>query len=291
MRLVTRSSVVLALCAATLAPAQGAPALHTAPIDAALGRGGDWVQGLYVVGFPRPDQRVVLDGVRLSTIQVLSFATFGGRDDDAEMMGEICALPGEVTPAIGRLRAGGATITAVHDHFLGESPRLTFIHFTAHGPAAAMARAFRAALAATTTPLGKPAAAPSGPEPGWARDVQHAMGRPAIYWPADGTLEVDILSSHFAPGPMDYWHESPLYFQAAPDGKIAATGDIMVTAAELDPVLSALLAHGFVIEGVHNHMLDDEPRVFFVHFWKIAGPRKLADGLNAAIGRIGTRKP
>ena len=291
MNIVATSTVLATVCLSSLSVAQTARPLDAARIDAALGRSGAWVQGVYVVDFPRPDLRVMLDGVRLSTMQVLSFATFVGTDDAAEMMGEICALPNEVTPAIARLRAGGLTITAVHNHFLGESPRLTFIHFTSRGPAAGLARAYRAALAATTTPLGKPAAVADRPEPAWAHDVERAMGRPAQYWPADGTLEVDVMSAHFAPGPMDYWYESPLFFQAAPRGRIAATGDIMVTAEELDPVLSALLAHGFRIEGVHNHMLTERPRVFFVHFWKIAGARDLADGLNATLAKIAARGP
>jgi hypothetical protein len=243
-----------------------------------------------VTTFPRPGLSVMLEGVRLSTTHVVSFATFLGADDSAEMMGEICALPSEVTPAIAGLRAGGLRITRVHNHFLGESPRLVFIHFTARGRAAELARSFRTALAATTTPLGKPPAPPAGAEPDWAKAVTGALGRPGDYWPQDKTLEVDVPSADFPPGPMDLWYESLLYFQRAPSGKVAATGDVMVTAAELNPVLTVLLEHHFHIEGVHNHMIDEQPRIFFVHYWKIGTPQDLADGLNATLAAVHTRQ-
>ena len=106
----------------------------------------------------------------------------------------------------------------------------------------------------------------------------------------DQTLEVDVPSADFAPGPMDFWYESVLYFQEAPSGKVAATGDVMVTAGELNPVLTILTERHFQIEGVHNHMLEEQPRVFFVHYWKIGTPQELADGLNATLAAVHTRK-
>jgi hypothetical protein len=88
---------------------------------------------------------------------------------------------------------------------------------------------------------------------------------------------------------MDFWYESLLYFQQAPSGKIAATGDVMVTARELNPVLSILLQHHFQIEGIHNHMIEEQPRLFFVHYWKIAAAEDLANGLKAALAAVHTR--
>lgn len=286
MNLATRLAPLMTPCLCSLALAQATLPLDTAAIDAQLGRPGAWVEGIYLTTFPRPDLAVRLDGVRLSTAHVVSFITFSGAGGDADVMGEICALPSEVTHAVAGMRAGGLEVTGVHNHFMGEAPRLTFIHFIAHGPAPKLARAFRAALVATTTPLGKP---PAAAEPAWAAAMQHAMGRPGTWLAPDHTLEVDVLSADFAPGPMDFWYESPLFFQETPSGKIAATGDVMVTARELNPVLSALLAHHFRIEGVHNHVINEEPRVFFVHYWKIDTPRDLADGLNAALAAIHTR--
>ncbi|MGH9454404.1 MAG: DUF1259 domain-containing protein [Terriglobia bacterium] len=264
--------------------------VDTSKIDSALGRSGTWTEGLYAVFFPRPDLRVILQGVRLSTAHVVSFVTFTGTGDVSEMMGEICALSGEVTPAIAKLRAGGFQISAVHNHFLGESPRLVFIHFAGKGRAAEMARSFRAALEATTTPLGKPTLPAASPEPNWAKAMESALDRPGTYLSPDKTLEVDVPSADFPAGPMDFWYESLLYFQQASSGQLVATGDVMVTAQELNPVLTILLEHHFQIEAVHNHMTEEQPRVFFVHYWTIGTPQELANGLKATLAAVHTRE-
>ncbi|MGE5207901.1 MAG: DUF1259 domain-containing protein, partial [Alphaproteobacteria bacterium] len=123
---------LLAVC--TAFSLQSAHGLETSKIDAKLGRSGVWIEGNYVVDFFRTDVPVTLQGVRLAAGQVDSFASFTGKDENAEMMGEVCALTSEVTAVVEKLRAGGIGITGIHNHFVGESPRLIFIHFMAHGP-------------------------------------------------------------------------------------------------------------------------------------------------------------
>ena len=290
MKTTITAAIFCILCLCRPCVAHDKPKFDTSEVNSALGRSGLWIQGVYVVSFPRPDLDVVLQGVRLSTAHVVSFVTFMGSEDNSEMMGEICALPSEMTPAIAKLRAGGFAITGAHNHFLGESPRLMFIHFMARGQAVEMARSFRAALKATSTPLGQTPSPGVSPEPEWAMAVEKALGRKGTYLVPDRTLDVDVTSADFPAGPMDFWYESLLYFQQAPSGKVAATGDVMVTARELNPVLTILLEHGFQIEGVHNHMIDEQPRVFFVHYWKIATPQDLAGGLRATLAAVHTRE-
>lgn len=290
MKLAVKSVLLILISLCPLPSAWAQSKADASTIDAALGRSGTWIGGLYVVFFPRPDLRVIREGVRLSTAHVVSFITFTATGADSGMMGEICALSGEVTPAIARLRAGGFEISGVHNHFLGESPRLMFIHFAAKGRAVEMARSFRAAIEATTTPLGKPALPAASPEPDWAKAMESALGRQGTYLGPDKTLEVDVPSADFPAGPMDFWYESLLYFQQASSGRLAATGDVMVTARELNPVLTILLEHHFQIEAVHNHMTQEQPRVFFVHYWKIGTPQELADGLKATLTAVHTRR-
>jgi Domain of Unknown Function (DUF1259) len=282
---------LVVICAAPLA--QSAPKLDTSKIDVALGRSGSWVEGLYVVDFFRPNLKVTLEGVRLAPGSVGSFATFMGTNDRAEMMGEVCALQGEVTAAVEKLRAGGIEITGLHNHFLGESPRLMFIHFMARGKAADLARGFRSALAATATPLGSfPAPRQVTAAPAWAKTVGNALGfqEDAQYSADYGGLTVGVPHAGFAPSPMlGYWFVNYMFFQEAAGGKIAATGDLAATANELNPVLSVLTAQGFQILGVHNHMIDEHPRLFFVHFWKIGAPAQLAGGLKAALAVVHTQ--
>lgn len=282
---------LFAICAAPFG--RSATKLDTAKIDAALGRSGAWTGGLYVVDFFRPNLRVTLEGVRLAPESVDSIVTFVQTGDQAEVMGEVCALQGEVTAAAEKLRAGGIQITGIHNHFLRESPRLMFIHFMARGQASDLARAFRAALAATSTPLDSSPAPPQvSAAPAWAKTVGNVPGfqTDAQYSSDYGGLTVTIPHAAFAPSPMhDFWHANYMFFQEAPGSRIAATGDLAVTASELNPVLSALTAQGFQIFGVHNHMIDEHPRLFFVHFWKIGAPAELAGGLKAALAHARTR--
>lgn len=279
--------------AAIAASACAAPKLDTAKINGELGRSGSWVGGVYLVDFFRPNVAVRLDGVRLAPGDVDSFATFIGTDENAEMMGEVCALQGEVTAVVRSMRAGGIEVTAIHNHFLDESPRIMFIHFMARGPAARLAHAFRMALGATSTPLGHVAAPrQSTPEPGWAKTVATETGFPqdAAFSSDYGGLIVGIPHAGYTPSPThDFWYGSSLFFQKVSGGKIAATGDITVFASELNPVLSALGAHGFQIFAVHNHMISERPRLFFVHFWKVGTPAELASGLKATLGFVKTR--
>lgn len=267
--------------------------LDTSSIDKALGRSGSWSGGVYVVDFFRPDVRITLDGVRLAPESIDSFVTFEPTGDQAEVMGEVCGLQGEITAVVQKLLAGGIQITGIHNHFLAESPHVMFIHFMAHGQPVELARAFRAALAATRTPLGNirpPRQVTAAPH--WAKVVENTLGFQAdTQYSSDyGGLIVGIPHAGFAPSPTrDYWFVNYIFFQAVPGEKISATGDLAVTASEINPVLSVLTTHGFQIFGVHNHMIDEQPRLFFIHFWKIGAPADLAEGLKAALAGIKTR--
>jgi Domain of Unknown Function (DUF1259) len=282
---------IIFICAAPFA--LSAAKLDTAKIDSALGRSGSWAGGLYIVDFFRPNLRVMLQGVRLAAESIDSFVTFTGTADHAEMMGEVCALQGEVTPAVVQLQAGGVQITGIHNHFLEESPRIMFIHFMAHGQASELARTFRAAMAATSTPLGSaPPPSQETPAPAWARTFKGVLGfqADAQYSSDYGGLAVGIPHAGFAPSPMhNFWFVNYLFLQTAPGGKLAATGDLSATSSELNPALSALTRQGFQIFAVHNHMIDEHPRLFFVHFWKIGAPAELAHGLKAALAEVHTR--
>jgi hypothetical protein len=288
----SRLTVVLMLVATVVpASAEQRSDLDTSRIDAALGRSGMSVGGLHLVLFRRPDLRVMLEDVRLSTGFTLSFATFSGTDDHAEMMGEVCALDDEVTPVIAKLRSAGIDVTGIHNHFLGESPRLMFLHFMAHGRSVDLARAFSEAVATTATPMGPVPAPAEGPTPAWARAVQEALGWQGSYSVDDQQLEMDVANAHFPKGPSeDFWFAHAFFFQEAPGGKVAASGDFTVTAEEIAPVLSALIGQDFRIAGVHNHTSDENPRAFFVHFWKVSTPQDLGRGLKAALAVAKTRQ-
>ncbi len=236
--------------------------LDTAKIDAVFGRTGSWDTGNYVVNFPRSDLRVTLHGIQLAPGHVHSYATFTGSDNDAVMMGDVCALVEEVTPAVQKLRSSGIEVTGIHDHFLGESPLLTYIHFHGHGKATELARAFLGAVRTTAAPMNAAPSITTSDAPVWLAAVQNALGRNLHYSAVNGLVSGKANRADMPSGPMDYWFGSSMNFQDAGAGKILAIGDFAITADEVNPVLSAMTDNHFGIVALHNHTLNDQPRIF-----------------------------
>jgi hypothetical protein len=219
-----------------------------------------------------------------------SWAAFSGTDDDASVMGDLVLLDSEVSPVMEKLRSAGFEITAVHNHLLGETPRVAYMHYTGHGPAPQIAASLRSALAASKTPLDKPAPAsePATP-PDWVKTVNDTIGR-------QGTFRGGVLS--FGPPraqaiTMDGMTLSPaqgvaeaINFQEAGAGKVATTGDFVLTAMEVNPVISALEEHHIAVTALHSHMLTDQPRLFFMHFWAADSTESVAQGIKAALTHI-----
>ncbi|HVA63315.1 MAG TPA: DUF1259 domain-containing protein [Terriglobales bacterium] len=284
----------LALCLLALlaAPHGRAQSLDAAAIHHAMGRPGAWVEGVYLITLPRPDLSVSVAGLRLAPGQLDSLVTFTGWRGKATVMGDLCLRLNEITAVIARLRAQGLDITGVHNHFLNERPRLMFVHFSGHGTETALAHAVMDAYAATATPAflrdGPRPASPTAPAPAWVAPVERALGRKGDW--GEGLLDIDIAHAD-QPALPDYWKSSALLFQSAGAGQVAATGDLAVTAAEVNPVLSALTAYGFEILALHNHMLRERPRLFFIHFWKVGPPPVLCAGLQAALAAVHSRLP
>jgi hypothetical protein len=130
--------------------------LDTAKLDEALGRSGQKMGEVYKFGFPRTDLHVVVDGVAVKPGLALgSWAAFSGANDSASVMGDLVLLQDEVTPVMEKLRAAGFEIMAVHNHLLGETPRVVYMHYMGHGPAVEFATSLRSALSASKTPLGE----------------------------------------------------------------------------------------------------------------------------------------
>jgi hypothetical protein len=276
----------------TAATAQG---LDTAKIDQALGRSGQRTGGVYRVGFPRTDLHVLVRGVPVRPGLALgSWAAFSGTDNSSTVMGDLVLLQNEVNPVIGKLRGAGFEITAVHNHLLDEAPRLMYMHYMGHGTAAQLAGALRAALAVTRTPLGKPAAAPATPAspPAWVKAVEDVMGRKGHF--AGGVLSFGVPRAN--PIKMNGMPLSPaegvaesINFQEAGAGKVASTGDFVLVADEVNPVISVLEEHHIAVTALHTHMLTEEPRLFFMHFWTVGGPESVAGGIKSALEKVSTR--
>ena len=280
------------LCFPIIVAAQG---LDTAKIDQALGRSGQKFGDVYKVGFPRTDLHVVVHGVAIKPGLALgSWAAFSGTNGNAMVMGDLVLLQDEVNPVMKKLRAAGFEITAVHNHLFNETPRLMYMHYMGHGPAEQIASSLRAALAVSKTPLGKPVAAPAATSapPAWVKTVEDSLGRKGGF--GGGVLSFGVpradavTMSGMTVAPSQGVAES-INFQEAGIGKVATTGDFVLTAEEVNPVISALQEHDIQLTALHSHMLTEQPRLFFMHFWAVGSPESVAEGIKAALSHVSTK--
>jgi hypothetical protein len=292
--------MTLGMILALLPFAAAAGELDTATIVQALGRSGEMSGEVYRVGFPRSDLRVQVQGIAIQPGLALgSWAAFSGSEKEAMVMGDLVLLSEEVPKVMKRLRAAGFEISAIHNHLLGETPRITYMHYMGRGAPGAIAASLRTALEATATPAAKPASAGPGAAtasqpapPGWAGALEEALGRKGSF--RGGVLSFSIprkesiLMGGMPLAPAQGVAEA-INFQEAGPGKVATTGDFVLQSEEVNPVLSALLEHGIDATALHSHMLDEQPRLFFLHFWAVGDPREVGAGIRAALGHVSIR--
>lgn len=289
LRKLCRLALVCVLFVPVAVTGQG---LNTSAIDQALGRSGQKAGEVYRVGFPRTDLQVVVQGVSLKPGLALgSWAAFSGTDENATVMGDLVLLDSEVNPIMEKLRSAGFEITALHNHLLGETPNVMYMHYMGRGAAAQLAETLRAALAASKTPLEKPAAPAAEPAtaPDWVKTVNDTIGRQGTF--RGGVLAFGLPRSEaITEGAMTL--TSPqgvaesINFQEAGAGKVATTGDFVLTADEVNPVISALEEHHISITALHSHLLTEQPRLFFMHFWAADNTASVAAGIKAALSHI-----
>ena len=253
-------------------------------------RSGD----VYKVGFPRTDLHVSVHGLAIKPGLALgSWAAFTGTDDQAMVMGDLVLLEDELNPVMEKLRSAGFEISAVHNHLIEETPHVVYMHYMGHGPAAQLAASLRAALAVSKTPLDKPAAAvEETTPPAWVKAVEDSVGR-------KGTFKGGVLSygvPRGEPVTMGGMTVAPaagvaeaINFQAADSGTVATTGDFVLTAEEVNPVIAELQTHHILVTALHSHMLTEQPRLFFMHFWAVGSPESVGGGIAAALKHVSTK--
>ena len=262
------------------------------PVAKALGRSGtEMPGGVYRVGLGRSDLKVTLDGVQVRPALALgSYLAFQKMGSEAMVMGDLVLLHEEVNPVMKKLADGGIEITALHNHVLRSSPATMYMHFSGRGDPVRLATVLREALSESKTPLAAPAAAGSPPPidldtgaieatlraKGTANAGVYGFNIPRADKITDGSLEVPIAAGSGI----------VINFQPTGSGKAAITGDFVLTAKEVNPVLKTLRGNGIEVTALHSHMLEDEPRLFFMHFWANDDAQKLAKGLRAALDEV-----
>ena len=264
-----------------------------AGVDRELGRPGKAQPGeVQKYGFPRGDLQVTVGDVAVKPALALgswvAFKRVGGSSGEAMAMGDIVLTEAEVPMVVAKLQAGGIQQTALHNHLQHESPRVMYLHIEGRGDPVKLAQAISSALAATKTPAAPPPA-PVQNVPAFALDtgaLARALGRSGAV--TGGVYQVSVPRAEpvRAEGmeiPPTMGVATAINFQPTGGGKAAITGDFVLTADEVNPVLRTLEQQGIAVTALHSHMLTEEPRLLFMHFWANDDALRLARGLRMAL--------
>ncbi|MDB5519949.1 MAG: hypothetical protein JWQ17_6707 [Tardiphaga sp.] len=265
-------------------------------VDAALGKTAMVSGEIHRYGLPRSDLKVTLDGVAIKPALALGgWVAFAPMHGEAMVMGDLVLLDTEITPVMTRLLNSGLDITAIHNHILRASPATFYMHVGGHGDPEKMATAIRAALSTgSKTPFDPPPA--NQPPPAIELDTAKLDGILGVKGAANGgvyqfnvprrepSMEGGMAVNAALGG------ANAINFQPTGGGKAAITGDFLVTGDEVNPLIRALRAGDIEVTAIHSHMLDEQPRMFFIHFWANDDAEKLARNVRAALDKTAAVK-
>lgn len=271
--------------------AANAQSIDWGKVDTTFGRMAAVSGTVHRYGFPRSDLQVTLDGVMIRPSLALgSWIAFEPMKDTAMVMGDLVLLQTEVNPVMKKLLDGGLEVTAVHNHLLRAEPLPFYMHVGGHGDPVKMAETIRDALAMSKTPLTSPAA--SGTPP--AVDLNTAQLDQIMG--AKGTANGGVYQFNVARldpiteegmmvGTPAMGGATGINFQPTGNGKAAVTGDFVLIGTEVQDVLRTLRSNDIDVTAIHSHMLTEQPRIIFMHFWANDDAMKLAKGLRAALDK------
>lgn len=314
-QLISRSLVTLAIGSLAIAvsarspyslhsraPQAGAPQAGARPaggldivaIDRAIGKTGQILGEVYKISFPRSDLNVSVGAVRIKPGFALgSWAAFKANGTQAVAHGDLVLLESEINPVISALQQHNFDITALHNHLINASPAVMYLHFWGEGSAESLAQSIKDALGHTKTPMTTPAPATTTVPPAAddlpAAQIQQAIGLTgtvtngvlALSQPRPETIQMMGVTM-----PPSMGMATAINFQSAGAGRVAATGDFVMLADEVNKVARALRQNGINITALHNHMLHGTPELYFMHFWGEGDATKVATGLKAALAQI-----
>ncbi|WP_243363889.1 DUF1259 domain-containing protein [Fundidesulfovibrio terrae] len=281
-------SIMMLLASALAAFGQSGP---WDGVESALGKKGAEAGGVYKVAFPRTDLKVTKAGIPVAPgVALTSWMGFVGSKGKAMVMGDLVLLETEVQPAMAALFSSGIDLTALHNHLLGTSPNVLYLHFSGMGDPAKLAQGLRSALAATGTPSGEAMFVPASAAPDWSA-VEKTLGTTGqkrgnlaqFSFPRKEPIQEGGMVIPPAMG------MATAINMGVVNGKAEASGDFVLVAEEVNPVAKALVKNGIEVTAVHSHMLRETPRLFFMHFWGVDEPEKLAQGLKAALDAMNSK--
>src|SRR5216683_1052599 len=292
-----RNLTLLMLAAAMVFPGLAKAAdIDWKKVDAALGKTATVAGDVHRYGLPRSDLQVSLDGVAIKpTLALGGWVAFAPMHGEAMVMADLVLLETEITPVMTKLLDGGLDITAIHNHVLRASPATFYLHVGGHGDPEKMATLIRSALSASKTPWDPPTTGAAQAMTidldtakldeiigvkGTANGGVYQFGVPR----RDPIMEMGMKVT----GPLG--GANAINFQPTGNGRAAITGDFLVTGNEVNPLIRALRANDIEVTAIHSHMLDEQPRLFFIHFWANDDAVKLARGIRAALEKTAIAK-
>jgi hypothetical protein len=283
------------IVALTLFATAAAQEIDWRKVDTVLGRSGTVSSPVHRYGFPRSDLQVTVDGVAIKPALALGgWAAFMPTPDGAMVMGDIVLLETEINPVMAKLLEGGMEITAVHNHLLRANPETFYMHIAGHGDPVKMAEAIQTALALSKTPMNPSAA--SAPPPAIDLDTTQLDQIIGVKGSVNGGVyqfnvpRRDPVTEHGMAIPTAMGSANGINFQPTGGGKAAITGDFVITGDEVNPMIRTLRANGIEVTALHSHMLDEQPRLFFMHFWANDNAVKLAKGVREALDKTAAAK-
>jgi hypothetical protein len=281
---------------ASAANAQDTPAEYK-DVLSALGKQGDYKGNVLKVNIPRNDVSVTVAGVKTPTPFGFGgwIAMTKGTGGMEVMMGDLVLTQDEVKPVMSALLDNGLDVTALHNHFLWDEPRMFYMHVHGHGKAADLAKRVKPALDLIGKNTPKPAPAPAAAAPATLDTAKLAqiVGTPgeqsgAVYKITIGRDDLKITEMGAAINARMGLNTWAAFVGTNENAAIA--GDVAMLANEVTPVLKALRKNGLDVVAIHHHMTDTRPTVYFLHYWGTGPADKLATGFKAALGELGKTK-
>jgi hypothetical protein len=294
------SFAAILILTATAASAQDMPAEYASVLKT-LGRQGDYKANVLKINIPRNDLKMGIDGIATPT----PFG-FGGwlamtkGDGGIEvMMGDLVLVEDEVNPVMSALLDNGLEVTALHNHFFFESPRVFYLHVHGHGSAAELARAAKPALDRMghtspqhqSTVSGGNARISAGPLD--TKKIASIVGHDGeqtgpVYKITVGRDDLNLTEMGAKINARMGLNTWAAFFGSDANAEIA--GDVAMLSQEMTPVLKALRGNGLNVVAIHNHMTTGQPTIYFLHYWGTGPVEKLATGFKAALDELGKEK-